>query len=65
MIKKVTSFTQHETAEGTRLTFTYSKIDEDGNVVTSNERGTTIVLDNAILDRIKEINDFLYLKIPE
>ena len=65
MIKKITSFTAHQTAEGMRVTYTYSVIDEEGNVVKSNARATTIVLDENILLSIESINDFLYNKIPE
>lgn len=64
-IKKITSFTAHQTAEGMRLTFTYSIIDEEGNVTKSNARATTIVLDTEILGNISDINDFLLNKIPE
>lgn len=65
MIKKITSFTAHQTAEGMRVTYTYSIIDEYGNVIKSNARATTIVLDEDILLSINSINDFLYNKIPE
>ena len=65
MIKKVTSFTGHQTAEGTRLTFTYSIIDENGNLVKSNQRATIIVLDDGINQSITKIEAFLKEKIPE
>lgn len=65
MIKKITSFTAHQTAEGMRLTFTYSVIDSDGNVKKSNARATIIVLDEQILSAIGNINSFLSSKIPE
>lgn len=67
MINKITSFTAHQTAEAMRLTFTYSVIDENGNVIKSNVRATTIVLDRDtdVLDSISVINNFLFDKIPE
>ena len=65
MIKKITSFTAHQTAEGMRITYTYSVIDGDGNVTKSNVRATTIILDTKILVDINDILDFLYTKIPE
>lgn len=65
MTKKITSFTAHQTAEGMRLTFTYSIIDESGNVVKSNARATTIVLNDEILGKIEKLNSFLLNKIPE
>ena len=65
MIKKITSFTAHQTAEGMRLTYTYSMIDENGNLVKSNARATLIVLAEEILTNIENISEFLYAKIPE
>jgi len=65
MIKRVTSFTAHQTAEGTRLTFTYSIIDENGNLIKSNQRATIIVLDDKINKSITDIEAFLKNKIPE
>lgn len=65
MIKKITSATTHRTAEGMRATFTYSLINENGDVVKSNARATTIIMDESILSAIQMINDYLYIKIPE
>ena len=58
-IKRITSFTSHKTAEGERLSYTYSEIDDNGTLVKSNERVSCIVLDSEILDSINEINNFL------
>lgn len=65
MIKRITSITTHQTAEGMRATFTYSLINENGDVVKSNARATTIIMDESILAAIQMINDYLYTKIPE
>lgn len=63
-MKKVTSFTHHTTAEGERIAFTYSTIDEEtGQLLASNVRNTLIVLDERILDAIKTVNDFLTARI--
>ena len=59
MIKKITSFTAHKTAEGETLSYTYSEIDDNGTVVKSNERATCIVLDVEIQECINKINTFL------
>lgn len=58
-IKKITSFTGHETAEGKRLSYTISEIDENGNLVKSNERKTCIILDPEVEDAYNKINKFL------
>lgn len=64
MLTKITSFTAHQTAEGMRVTFTYSLIDENGNLVKSNQRATVIVLDEEINSFITGINDWLLGKVP-
>lgn len=64
MVTKITSFTAHQTAEGMRVTFTYSVIDEDGNLVKSNQRATVIVLDEEVNTFISNINDWLLGKVP-
>ena len=64
-MKKITSFTSHITAEGTRLSATYSVIDETtGNITTSNERFNTVVVNSDIQSDIDAIMKFLYGKIP-
>lgn len=65
MTTKITSFTAHQTAEGMRLTYTYSIIDENGNVVKSNQRATVIVLDNDTNVAIANINEWLLSKVPQ
>ncbi|MBC5746055.1 hypothetical protein FMM74_021535 [Lachnospiraceae bacterium MD308] len=63
-IKKVTSFTHHTTAEGSRLSATFSEITETGNLVKSNERFNIIVVDKDIQSYIDAINKFLTERIP-
>ena len=65
MVTKITSFTAHQTAEGMRLTFTYSVINEDGNLIKSNQRATVIVLDEDINAAIGNINEWLLTKVPQ
>lgn len=64
-IKKITSFTSHQTGEGTRLSATYSEITESGQLVKSNERFNVIVVDNEIQGHVDALNGFLQGKIPE
>ena len=64
MITRITSFTIHQTAEGMRATFTYSVIDENGNLIKSNVRATVILLDNTILSDVSEIQNYLLTKVP-
>lgn len=62
-IKIITSFTHHKTAEGDRLSYTFSEIDQEGNLVKSNERATCLVLDEGIKGNIEVITDFLQKKL--
>lgn len=65
MIKKITSFTHHTTAEGERISYTYSLIDDGGNIVKSNERADIIAVNEDILAALKTVDNFLQTKIPE
>ena len=51
---KVTSYTSFMAAEGLRLSYTYSEIDENGNIIKSNVRKDMVVMDE---DLNKELND--------
>ena len=63
-MKVITSFTSHRTAEGTRLSATYSEINSEGQIVRSNERFNLVVVDPEIQQAIDLINDFLNTRIP-
>lgn len=63
MTTKITSFTAHQTAEGMRITYTYSIIDADGNLVKSNQRATLIVMDSEINKAVNDINTWLLTKV--
>lgn len=64
-IKTITSFTHHRTAEGSRLSVTFSEISEDGSLIKSNERFNTIVVNQEIQSYIDKIDKFLLNKIPQ
>jgi len=61
-MKVITSFTSHRTAEGERISYTYSIIDENGNLTKSNTRESCIIVDEVIISKIKDINDFLFAR---
>lgn len=60
----VTSFTALPTAEGMRLAFTYSTVDDEGNLVKSNIRHTVIIVDDDINAAVSNIFNWLNNKIP-
>lgn len=57
-MKVITSVTTHVTAEGTRISFTYSEVNENGDIVTSNERVTKIITDKKMKDHVTALNDY-------
>lgn len=57
-MKKVTSITILTTAEGKRLSLTFSEIDDNGNIVKENERVNKVVVNRNALDCITELEDF-------
>ncbi len=64
MMKRVTAYSIHTTGEGERAAFTYSIIDEDGNVIDQNKRMDLVLVDKNILEAAQSIKDYLYSKIP-
>lgn len=57
-MKKVTSMTILTTAEGKRLSITFSQIDDKGNIVKENERVNKVVVNNNMLNNIAELEGF-------
>lgn len=64
-IKKITSFTHHKTAEGSRISATYSEITEEGAIVKSNERFNIVVVNEEQQAHIDALETFLHGRIPE
>lgn len=57
-MKKVTSMTVLTTAEGKRLSLTFSEIDESGNIVNENKRINKVVVDQGALNAIESLENF-------
>ena len=64
-IKKITSFTHHKTAEGSRISATFSEIAESGAILKSNERFNLVIVDEEIQSHINAIEEFLQTRIPQ
>lgn len=58
-MKKVTSFTHHKTAEGDRISFTYSEIDDNGKILNQNQRENFVVVDPELISYINAINNHI------
>lgn len=65
MIKRITAFSIHTTGEGERAAFTYSIIDENGDVVVQNKRAEVILVNDETLAAVDTLYQFLKTKIPE
>lgn len=57
-MKKVTSMTVLTTAEGKRLSITYSEIDNSGNILSENNRVNKVLVNKEILECVAEIEEF-------
>lgn len=52
-MKKLTAIATVTTAEGERVSYTYTELDESGNIVSQNNRASFIVLDSTTLEAIE------------
>lgn len=64
-MKKLTSFTAHVTAEGQRISYTYSEIDDSGNLMSQNNRENFIVMDAVLMEHINAINTYINERLQE
>ena len=62
-MKKVTSFTHLVTGEGDRIAYTYSEISESGDLVSQNNKGNFIVMDDEIQQALNLINSKIAEKL--
>lgn len=58
-MKKVTSFTHLITGEGDRIAFTYSEMDENGAIISQNNKKNFVVADEEIVGHINAIKKYI------
>jgi hypothetical protein len=58
-MKVLTSFTHFKTGEGDRISYTYSEVDGDGNVLSQQNKGNFIMLDDQLKDCVETISRFI------
>lgn len=63
IIKKVSNFNYQIVQEGTRLSYTYSELNKEGDIISSNNKKSFIITDELILNKLKEIKTYLENKI--
>lgn len=63
MTIKITGYAFVETSEGLRVAYTYSKIDDNGNVTISNARGSYIDMSDSTREFLNGIEDTIKSRI--
>lgn len=58
-MKVVTSFTHLITGEGNRIAYTFSELDDTGNLVSQNNKGNFVAVDPELVSHINAINDYI------
>lgn len=61
-MKKLTSFTHLTTGEGDRISYTYSEVDEKGNITSQNNKGNFVVMDSDLTAHIRAIQQSIQEK---
>lgn len=62
---KITGFSMINSDVGKKIAYTYSVIDEDGNITKSNMRGSYAVVDEIVLESIAIIETDINTRITE
>lgn len=60
---KITSFTYQPVQEGVRVSFSYSELNGEGDIISSNNRKSFVITDKDILTKLKDIKEYLEAKI--
>lgn len=62
-MKFLTGFAVVNDRVGDRVTYTYDEVDEQGNVLSSNNRASFIAMDSSLEEQINEIKAFINAKL--
>lgn len=58
-MRKVTSFTHLVTGEGDRIAYTYSEISDTGELVSQNNKGNFIIIDQSVKNAVDLVNQYI------
>ena len=58
-MKKVTSFTHLVTGEGDRIAFKFSEISDTGELVSQNNKGNFIIVDQSVKNAVDLVNQYI------
>lgn len=56
---KVTNYTYQMTQEGERVSYTYSEVNEEGDILSSNNKKNFIVTDAKLSEHLKAVKTYL------
>lgn len=62
-MKTLTSFTSLVTGEGERIAYTFSEIDDYGNIISQNNKGSFVVVDESMKEHLKYIKNDIEQKL--
>lgn len=62
-IKKLTGFAVVTAADGKRVSYNWTALDEDGNTISKNNLASFTVMDDSITSAISTIEEFIKLRI--
>lgn len=58
-MKKITGFAKLNTGEGVRISYTYSEIDENGVMLSQNNKGSFVVVNDEILQHLNAVEEYI------
>ncbi|WP_346936347.1 hypothetical protein [Clostridium sp.] len=62
-MKKITGFAVIKDNVGNRITYTYTEIDENGNIIDSNKKESFVVMDTGTEGIIKQLEDVINARL--
>lgn len=58
-MKVLTSFTKLVTGEGIRIAYTYSEVDDSGDLISQNNRGNFVAVNSELKKHISAIDEYI------
>lgn len=64
-MKKITGFAVVNSDVGKKIAYTYSEIDDNGNIIKSNTKESYVAMDTDVLDAITTIENNINARLTE
>lgn len=58
-MKTLTSFSYLKTGDGDRISYTYSEVDDKGNIISQQNKGNFIIMDDALKESTDTIINYI------